>query len=202
MQLSGFFRTYNLSLYSNFGDGLIRQSEFRTVAGGNGNYIRRVNRHLTVMAGMDYLREAPRRDDLDRYLSTNPYVYGPFQQVTANDITINLVSPFIAVDGSIARWLRYNLGWRRDQIGFDNTDLLFSANSFHRWVGINSPKATLAMVAPDIFAAADRVAELGTELFHQRSADRHRHRAGQPGEPGARVASGGEQDHRARRIFA
>ncbi len=149
LQLSGVFRSYNLSLYSNFGDGLIRQSEFRTVAGGNGNYIRRVSRHLTVMAGMDYLREAPRRDDLDRYLSTNPYVYGPFQRVTANDITINLVSPFIAVDGSIARWLRYNLGWRRDQIGFDNTDLLFSANSFHRWVGINSPKATLAMVAPD-----------------------------------------------------
>ena len=149
LQLSGFFRTYNLSLYSNFGDGLIRQSEFRTVAGGNGNYIRRVSRHLTLMAGLDYLREAPRRDDLDRYLSTNPYVYGPFQRVTANDITINLVSPFIAVDGSITRWLRYNLGWRRDQIGFDNTDLLFSENSFHRWVGINSPKATLAIVAPD-----------------------------------------------------
>jgi hypothetical protein len=149
LQLSGFFRTYNLSLYSNFGDGLIRQSEFRTVAGGNGNYIRRVSRHLTLMAGMDYLREAPRRDDLDRYPSTNPYVYGPFQLVTANDITINLVSPFIAVDGTITRWLRYNLGWRRGQIGFDNTDLLFSANSFHRWVGVNSPKATLAIVAPE-----------------------------------------------------
>ena len=35
LQLSGFFRTYNLSLYSNFGQGLIRQSEFRTVAGGS-----------------------------------------------------------------------------------------------------------------------------------------------------------------------
>jgi len=30
---SGFFRTYNLALYSNFGEGLIRQSEFRTVEG-------------------------------------------------------------------------------------------------------------------------------------------------------------------------
>ena len=32
VRLSGFFRTYNLTLLSNFGDGLIRQSEFRTVA--------------------------------------------------------------------------------------------------------------------------------------------------------------------------
>src|SRR5580700_6926155 len=33
LQLSGFFRTYNLSLFSDFGLGLIRQSEFRTVTG-------------------------------------------------------------------------------------------------------------------------------------------------------------------------
>jgi hypothetical protein len=69
--------------------------------------------------------------------------------VTANDITLNFVTPFIAIDGSITPWLRYNLGWRRDQIGFDNTDLLFLQNSFHRWKGINSPKATLAFLAPD-----------------------------------------------------
>jgi hypothetical protein len=36
LQLSGMFRTYNLALYSNFGDGLIRQSEFRTETGGTG----------------------------------------------------------------------------------------------------------------------------------------------------------------------
>lgn len=45
LQLSGFFRTYNLSLYSNFGDGLIRQSEFRTVAGGNATYIKQWSSH-------------------------------------------------------------------------------------------------------------------------------------------------------------
>jgi Carboxypeptidase regulatory-like domain len=149
LHLSSFFRTYNLSLYSNFGDGLIRQSEFRTVTGGNANYIRKFNDHFTFMAGMDYFREAPRRDDLDHYDSTNTNVYGPFQKVTANDITLNFVTPFIAIDGSITPWLRYNLGWRRDQIGFDNTDLLFPQNSFHRWKGINSPKATLALLAPD-----------------------------------------------------
>ena len=35
LQFSGFFRTYNLSLYSDFGYGLIRQCEFRTVTGGS-----------------------------------------------------------------------------------------------------------------------------------------------------------------------
>jgi hypothetical protein len=41
------------------------------------------------------------------------------------------------------------LGWRRDQIGFDNADLLNSANSFNRWQGINSPKATLSILPPE-----------------------------------------------------
>ena len=62
-----FFRTYNLSLYSNFGDGLIRQSEFRTVTGDNATYVRKFRLHFSFMAGLDYLREAPRRDDLDHY---------------------------------------------------------------------------------------------------------------------------------------
>jgi len=149
LQLSTFFRTYNLSLDSNFGDGLIRQSEFRTESGDNGTYVRKFNDRLTLMTGLDYLREAPRRDDLDHYASTDPFVYGPFERITANNITLNLITPFVAVDGNITHWLRYNLGWRRDQIGFNNTDLLNPANSFDRWVGINSPKATLAIVAPD-----------------------------------------------------
>src|SRR5579885_2359147 len=37
--LSGFFREYGLTLRSNFGDGLIQQSESRTVAGGEGAYL-------------------------------------------------------------------------------------------------------------------------------------------------------------------
>lgn len=151
LQFSGFFRTYNLSLSSNFGAGLIRQSEFRTVTGGNTTYIRKFTRHFSLMAGLDDLRDAPRRDNLDRYASTNPYLYGPFAKVTANDITLNFVTPFAAIDGDILPWLHYNLGWRRDQIGFDNTDLLHSTSSFHRWQGINSPKATLSIVPPEGF---------------------------------------------------
>jgi hypothetical protein len=137
LQLSGFFRTYNLDLYSNFGDGLIRQSEFRTAAGGNATWVRRLNPRFSFMAGFDYLREAPRRDDLDRD--------GP---VTANNITLSSATPFIAAGGGILPWLRYNLGWRRDEIQFVNDDLLSPANSFRKLVGINSPKATLSIVPP------------------------------------------------------
>jgi hypothetical protein len=149
LQLSGFFRTYNLSLDSNFGDGLIRQSEFRTETGGNATYVRRFGPHLSLLTGFDFVREAPRRDDLDHYASTDPSYYGPFQKVTANNITLNVLTPFAAVEGEVVPWLRYYLGWRRDQIGFDNTDLLVSSNSFHRWVGINSPKATLSILPPE-----------------------------------------------------
>jgi hypothetical protein len=141
LQFSGFFRTYNLALDSNFGDGLIRQSEFRTVTGGNTTYIHKVNKYLSVLTGLDYFREAPRRLDLDR---SDP----SFEKVTANDVTLNFVTPFIAIDGNLKPWLHYNLGWRRDQIDFDNVDILTPANSLHRWVGINSPKATVALLPP------------------------------------------------------
>jgi hypothetical protein len=56
------FRTCNLPLDSDFGLGLIRQSEFRTVAGGSADYFNRPTRHFTLLAGLDYEREAPRRD--------------------------------------------------------------------------------------------------------------------------------------------
>jgi hypothetical protein len=139
LQLSGFFRTYNLSLYSNFGDGLIRQSEFRTEAGGNATYVRKVGKRFSFMTGLDYFREAPRQDDLRR----------EGQLVTANNITLNFATPFVALEGRVLPWLHYNVGWRRDEIQFVNQDLLVPSNSFNRWVGINSPKATVSILAPD-----------------------------------------------------
>lgn len=144
--LSGFFRTYNLALYSNFGDGLIRQSEFRTVTGGNATYTNKVAEFLTILAGADYQRDAPRRLDLDHYLSTDPDVYGPFQKVSANNVTINDLAPYVALDGSLTHHFHYYLGMRRDEIGFDNVDLLVPAHSFNQWIGVNSPKATLSFL--------------------------------------------------------
>src|SRR6201987_1813521 len=48
LQLSGFFRTYNLSLFSNFGQGLIRQSEFRTTNGLETNCVNKIAESLSL----------------------------------------------------------------------------------------------------------------------------------------------------------
>ena len=120
-----------------------------------------------LMAGLDYFREAPRRDDLDHYLSTDPSVYGPFQKVTANNITINLVTPFVAVDGNITRGCATTWAGGATRSGSTIRTCSVPTNSFHRWVGINSPKATLAIVPPESFAAAVRLVQFGTELLHR-----------------------------------
>ena len=146
IQLSGLFRTYNLALYSNFGGGLIRQSEFRTVTGGNSTYINQLTKSVSLMAGVDYQRDAPRRLDLDHYDSLDPSFYGPFQKVTANDVTLGDTAPYIALSGSLPFDLHYYLGWRRDEIQFDNTDVLNPANSYRTLSGINSPKASFSFL--------------------------------------------------------
>jgi hypothetical protein len=152
LQFSGFFRTYNLSLLSDFGQGLIRQSEFRTVAGGSANYVNRFAEYLSLLAGFEYNREAPRRDDLDHYGFFNPGIptyYGPFTSVDGNNITIGSLTPYIAAEGALAHYFRYYLGWRRDEIDVDNDDLLHAQNSFQKWVSVNSPKATVSFLPKD-----------------------------------------------------
>jgi hypothetical protein len=146
LQLAGFFRTYNLALYSNFGDGLIRQSEFRTVEGGTASYNGRMTDSLSLLAGVDYQRDAPRRLNLDHYESTDPTYYGPFRKVTSNNVTIADTAPYVVLNGSLTRYLRYYLGWRRDEIQFDNVDLLNPNKSYNDFVGFNSPKATLSFL--------------------------------------------------------
>ncbi len=146
LQLSGLFRTYNLSLLSNFGDGLIRQSEFRTVTGGNGTYINNLTKSISLMAGADYQRDAPRRLDLDRYQSTDPSYYGPFKPVTANNVTLADTAPYVAVSGSLPLDFHYYLGWRRDQIQIDDADLVNSKNSYRTSAGFNSPKVSFSFL--------------------------------------------------------
>jgi Carboxypeptidase regulatory-like domain len=146
---SDFFRTYNLSLYSDFGQGLIRQSEFRTVTGSNVSYINQVSQSLSLLAGLDYEREAPRRDNLDHYGFFNradPSYYGPFTPVDSNNVTIEPITPFAAIQGTLANQFRYYLGWQRNQIYINNQDLLHPDNSFSKWVGLNAPKATLSFL--------------------------------------------------------
>jgi Carboxypeptidase regulatory-like domain len=152
LQVSGFFRTYNLALYSDFGQGLIRQSEFRTVTGTSVACVKKASEYLSLLGGFDYEREAPRRDDLDHYGfvdSGNSNYYGPFTPVAANNLTISPFTPYVAAEGSLGSHFRYYLGWRRDEINFNNQDLLHSENSFQNWVGVNSPKATFSFLPGD-----------------------------------------------------
>jgi len=149
LQLSAFFRTYDLSLFSNFGEGLIRQSEFRTVTGSNATYTNKFRDFLSLLAGVDFQRDAPRRDDLDHYASTDPAIYGPFDKVAANNLTISDLSPYLALQGALARYLRYYFGWRRDEIAINNDDLLVPVHSFQAWAGVNNPKATVSFLPKD-----------------------------------------------------
>ncbi len=149
LQLSGFFRTYNLSLFSDFGLGLIRQSEFRTVTGASATYVNKIAKSFTLLLGADYEREAPRRDDLDHYNFYNPAApsyYGPFVKIDANNVTIAPITPYVAGQGQLSKYIHYYLGWRRDEIFIDNQDLISPTNSWNQWVGVNSPKATLTLV--------------------------------------------------------
>jgi len=148
LQLGAFLRTYNLALFSNFGQGLIRQSEFRTVAGETINYVNTFSEAFSLLAGLDYEREAPRRDNLDHYNFYTPgdMSYGPFTKVDSNNVTLTSITPYIAGAGALTRFFRYYAGWRRDQIDIDNRDLLHSENSFQKWAGVNSPKATLSFI--------------------------------------------------------
>ena len=182
LQLSGFFRTYNLALFSNFGEGLIRQSEFRTVAGGSTNYVNKLAESFSLLLGFDYERAAPRRDDLDHYLGTCPAAtepltgcgsfdpgklgfYGPFMPVTKNNVTIGSLTPYVAGEGALTPFFRYYLGWRRDEINFANDDLLHSQNSFQRWVGVNSPKATVSFIPKEKWLVPHVFLSFGEAFF-------------------------------------
>ena len=167
LQLSGFFRTYNLALYSDFGQGLIRQSEFRTVTGQSAGYVNKVTEALSLLAGLDYERDAPRRDNLDHYNFYTPgnFTYGPFTKVDSNNVTISSVTPYAAGSGALTHFFRYYAGWRRDQINVNNQDLIDSGNSFQKWVGVNSPKATVSFIPRDSWLLPLVSASFGQAFF-------------------------------------
>lgn len=147
VQFSGFVRSYNLGLYSDFGQGLIRQREFRTAAGANAEYARSLGSEWWLLAGVDTEREAPRNDDLDRYgfYAAGVMSDGVPTKVDGANVTITPVAPFAAVEGRLGAHAHVYGGWRRDEIDFANQDLVTPGNSFHEWIGVNSPKATVSV---------------------------------------------------------
>jgi hypothetical protein len=141
---SGFFRKYALTLRSNFGDGLIQQSENRNVFGGEAMYIQSVRPWLSFQTGVDLRRDAPRDLDLKRADD-----HGIFQPVTSNNLTLSFIEPFVAVGGSAGRYLHFNLGMRQEQVWMNNQDLINPQNSFNRLATLTLPKGTLTVQPPD-----------------------------------------------------
>jgi Carboxypeptidase regulatory-like domain len=144
LQFSEYFRTYSLDLKSDFGDGLIRQSEFRTVAGGNASYHRRVNSAITVAAGLDFRRDSPRNAEL-----AHADARGVFQPVTRNDFTISDLAPYASVEGSISRFFTLSVGVRHDALSFINKDRFTPSDSYEAGVGLTSPRSTLSFRVPN-----------------------------------------------------
>ena len=134
-----FFRTYSLNLRSNFGDGLIRQSEFRTVTGGSSAFARQFTNRWTLLAGLEARRDAPRNLSLEHFNETAQ----TFTPVTRNNLTISTTAPFAAISGDLMPGLHLYAGARRDQLCFQNQDLLTPSHSFNSCPGVTSPKLSL-----------------------------------------------------------
>jgi Carboxypeptidase regulatory-like domain len=150
---SAFFRTYNLTLRSNFEPdftqglttpgGLIEQSEFRTVAGGGALYTQKFRSWLSVLTGVDLRRDAPRDLDLRRLDAA-----GVLEPITSNNVTLSFVEPYVALDGALSKYFHYDVGLRREEVWTDNQDVLAPQNSFDHLAAISLPKATLTFLPP------------------------------------------------------
>ncbi len=160
-QFSGFYRYYTLDVRPNFGDGLIRQSEHRNVNSEDVLYTDRFSKALSLLAGVDLRREAPRDLNLDKADAA-----GVFIPDTSNNLTINFYSPFAALDGTLLHVLHYNAGYRLDQVAVDNQDLLRSSFSFNRNATISSPKATLTFLPPGPMSFLPTVSLSYGQAFH------------------------------------
>ncbi len=142
-QFSGFYRYYTLDVRPNFGDGLIRQSEHRNVNSEDILYGDSFNKSFSLLGGVNFRREAPRALALDHIGQDNI-----LQPVTDNNLTLNFYSPFVSADGTVLHLLHYDVGYRRDEVSFDNQDLYRPNLSFSRHASVNSPKGTITLLPP------------------------------------------------------
>jgi hypothetical protein len=143
LAFSGFFRTYNLALFSNFGEGLIRQSEFRTAEGAETRETHTFKPWLEAMGGLLYNEDDIHNDDLDHYLSPNPLSYGSFVPVLGNNVTVRELAPYVAVHGDLGKHVQFYAGLRHEQVQMKNMDKFRLTYSFDEWKRFEEPKATV-----------------------------------------------------------
>jgi len=144
LSLSGFFRNYALTLRSNFGAGLIQQSENRNIVGGNTTYSQSIRSWVSLLAGMDLRRDAPRNLDLKHIDAA-----GMVEPVTSNNLTLSFGEPFVSLDGTLTKYLHYDAGVRQEFIWMNNQDLFNPQNSFDKLATLTLPKATLTFLPPE-----------------------------------------------------
>jgi hypothetical protein len=140
---SGYGRTYNLTLFSNFGEGLIRQSEVRNAQGAEARQTHTFAPWLELMGGVLYNEDDIRNDNLDHFLSDQPYVYGTFLKVLANNVTIREFAPYLALHGDAGKHLHFYAGLRNEQVEIVNTDKMRPEYSFNERSRFENPKATV-----------------------------------------------------------
>ena len=157
---AAFFRGYTLRLRSNFGDGLIQQSETRTVVGGEALYIQSVRPWIALLAGVDLRRDAPRNLDLKHGNEE-----GLFEPLTSNNLTLSFVEPFASLDGSFGQYIHFDVGMRQEEVWMNNQDLIEPQSSFDRLASLTLPKATL-MLFPEANGFLPAVAFSYGEAFH------------------------------------
>ncbi len=172
LSFSGFFRNYALQLRSNFGDGLIQQSESRNIVGGETTYIQGLASWISLLAGVDLRRDAPRDLDLKR-IDDN----GIFQPVTSNNLTLSFVEPFLSLDGTASKYVHYNAGVRQEEVWMNNQDLINPLNSFDRLASLSLPKATLTFSSAGSALSANRGVQLWRGVSYRRSTNRERNGA-------------------------
>jgi hypothetical protein len=141
---SGFFRNYALTLRSNFGDGLIQQSENRNGYGGEAMYTQSVRPWLALLAGVDLRSDLPHNLDLYSINEQNQ-----FQLTTSNNLSMSFVEPFFAIDGPILQHFHYNLGFRQEEVWMDNQDFINPQNSFDKLATLTLPKGTFTILPGD-----------------------------------------------------
>lgn len=157
---AAFFRGYSLTLRSDFGAGLIQQSETRTVVGGEALYIQNLRPWMSFLAGVDLRRDAPRNLDL-MHVDTE----GIFHPLTGNNLTLSFAEPFVSLDGSIGEYVHYDVGMRQEEVWMNNQDLINPQNSFDRLASLTLPKATLTLF-PQANGFLPAVAVSYGEAFH------------------------------------
>jgi hypothetical protein len=114
------------------------------VIGGEATYIQSLRPWISLLAGVDLRRDAPRNLDLKRADGQ-----GIFQPVTSNNLSLSFVEPFVSLDGTLSKYVHYDLGVRQEEVWMDNHDTLNPQNSFDKLAALTLPKGTLTLLPPD-----------------------------------------------------